>query len=133
MCSLGLCPNYLLTLSCTLHVVLPAVADGPITLHYNKYVDGSKIGTPASMEVDMVIGADGANSRVAKEIDAGEYDYAIAFQERIRIPGEHLGPWFGCCGGFAAARLGPTIVLHSQQGYQETVVGQGQGRGCAAT
>lgn len=36
----------------------------------------------------MVIGADGANSRVAKEIDAGEYDYAIAFQERIRIPGK---------------------------------------------
>ena len=28
----------------------------------------------------MVIGADGANSRVAKDIDAGEYDYAIAFQ-----------------------------------------------------
>jgi geranylgeranyl reductase len=38
----------------------------------------------------MVIGADGANSRVAKEIDAGEYDYAIAFQERIRIPGGRL-------------------------------------------
>ena len=66
----------------------PTEADGPITIHYNKYVDGSKIGTPATMEVDMVIGADGANSRVAKEIDAGEYDYAIAFQERIRIPGE---------------------------------------------
>lgn len=30
----------------------------------------------------MVIGADGANSRVAKDIDAGEYDYAIAFQVR---------------------------------------------------
>jgi flavin-dependent dehydrogenase len=39
----------------------------------------------------MVIGADGANSRVAKEIDAGEYDYAIAFQERIRIPGGWRG------------------------------------------
>jgi flavin-dependent dehydrogenase len=39
----------------------------------------------------MVIGADGANSCVAKEIDAGEYDYAIAFQERIRIPGGSRG------------------------------------------
>lgn len=66
---------------------LSSEPEGPITLHYNAYVDGSKIGTPASIEVDMVIGADGANSRVAKEIDAGEYDYAIAFQERIRIPG----------------------------------------------
>ena len=27
-----------------------------------------------------MIGADGANSRVAKEIGAGDYDYAIAFQ-----------------------------------------------------
>ena len=32
------------------------------------------------LQVDIVIGADGANSRVAKEIDAGDYDYAIAFQ-----------------------------------------------------
>ena len=47
---------------------------------------GGKVGTPATLEVDAIIGADGANSRVAKEIDAGEYDYAIAFQERIRIP-----------------------------------------------
>jgi flavin-dependent dehydrogenase len=75
-------------LTVTLTLLHTAESDGPITLHYNKYVDGSKIGTPATLEVDMVIGADGANSRVAKEIDAGEYDYAIAFQERIRIPGE---------------------------------------------
>ncbi len=38
----------------------------------------------------MIIGADGANSRIAKEIDAGEYDYAIAFQERIRIPDDKM-------------------------------------------
>jgi geranylgeranyl reductase len=60
-------------------------ADGPFTIHYNKYEEGAKVGVPTTFEVDMVIGADGANSRVAKEIDAGEYDYAIAFQERIRI------------------------------------------------
>merc|ERR1719410_1798474 len=38
-----------------------------------------------SLEVDVVVGADGANSRVAKIIDAGDYEYAIAFQERMRI------------------------------------------------
>ena len=38
----------------------------------------------------MVIGADGANSRVAKAIDAGDYNYAIAFQERIRIPEDKM-------------------------------------------
>jgi 2-polyprenyl-6-methoxyphenol hydroxylase-like FAD-dependent oxidoreductase len=40
------------------------------------------VGVPKELEVDMVIGADGANSRVAKEIGAGDYDYAIAFQAR---------------------------------------------------
>lgn len=64
----------------------PLDPEGPITIHYNNY-EGGKTGAPATLEVDLVIGADGANSRVAKEIDAGEYDYAIAFQERIRIPG----------------------------------------------
>ncbi len=72
----------------------PENGQGPITVHYNKYDGDSKVGTPSSVEVDLVIGADGANSRVAKEIDAGEYDYAIAFQERIRIPG---GLWL--CSG----------------------------------
>jgi geranylgeranyl reductase len=64
--------------------------DGPITIHYNNYEDGSKVGVPTTLEVDMVIGADGANSRVAKEIDAGEADYAIAFQERIRISDDKM-------------------------------------------
>lgn len=64
--------------------------DDGITVHYNLYDDGSKVGTPTSVEVDIVIGADGANSRVAKEMDAGEYDYAIAFQERIRIPDDKM-------------------------------------------
>lgn len=39
-----------------------------------------------SLAVDVVIGADGANSKVAKCIDAGDYACAIAFQERIRLP-----------------------------------------------
>merc|ERR1719261_1977112 len=53
-------------------------------LHYNDYEN--KASGTQSMEVDVVIGADGANSRVAKAIDAGEFNYAIAFQERIKIP-----------------------------------------------
>eukprot|EP00959_Pyramimonas_sp_CCMP1952_P216015 4518195-Pyramimonas_sp.AAC.2 len=68
----------------------PTTKDGMYTLHYNDYSTGSKVGTPAKIEVDCVIGADGANSRVAKEIDAGEYDYAIAFQERMRIPDDKM-------------------------------------------
>jgi geranylgeranyl reductase len=63
----------------------PTTKDGMYVLNYNDYSDGSKVGVPSKLEVDAIIGADGANSRVAKEIDAGDYDYAIAFQERMRI------------------------------------------------
>lgn len=73
---------------------LPSNRDDSITVHYNDYSDGGKVGVPKTMQVDLVIGADGANSRVAKDIDAGEYDYAIAFQVRAgpgkqsyRVPG----------------------------------------------
>jgi geranylgeranyl reductase len=69
---------------------VPSNRDDPITVHYNDYSEGGKIGVPKSMQVDLVIGADGANSRVAKDIDAGECDYAIAFQERIRIPDDKM-------------------------------------------
>eukprot|EP01024_Parvocaulis_polyphysoides_P023616 TRINITY_DN2180_c0_g1_i2.p1 TRINITY_DN2180_c0_g1~~TRINITY_DN2180_c0_g1_i2.p1 ORF type:complete len:238 (+),score=45.69 TRINITY_DN2180_c0_g1_i2:59-772(+) len=73
-----------------LRLDIPSDGEGPITVHYNGYQQGSSKGTPSSVEVDVVVGADGANSRVAKEIDAGEYDYAIAFQERIRIPEDKM-------------------------------------------
>merc|ERR1719178_147092 len=61
---------------------------GPWTLDVNTKKDGEK--EKVSLEVDVVIGADGANSRVAKIIDAGDYDYAIAFQERIKIDQERM-------------------------------------------
>ncbi|TVU22569.1 hypothetical protein EJB05_32279, partial [Eragrostis curvula] len=43
------------------------------------------------LEVDAVVGADGANSRVAREVGAGDYTTAIAFQERIRLPDAAMG------------------------------------------
>lgn len=60
---------------------MPKHWDEPYVLHYTEY-DGKKgaMGAKATLEVDAVIGADGANSRVAKAINAGDYDYAIAFQ-----------------------------------------------------
>ncbi|CAH8334537.1 unnamed protein product [Eruca vesicaria subsp. sativa] len=70
---------------------LPESWDTPYVLHYTEY-DGKTgaTGQKKTMEVDAVIGADGANSRVAKSIGAGDYDYAIAFQERIRIPDDKM-------------------------------------------
>ncbi len=64
----------------------PTGARQPYTLHYADHSEGGAAGIMKSLQVDVVIGADGANSRIAKEIDAGDYNYAIAFQERIRLP-----------------------------------------------
>ncbi|MBD2078914.1 geranylgeranyl reductase [Leptolyngbya sp. FACHB-17] len=75
----------------TMHKLeLPTSANGSYTLHYADHSDGSLEGKAATLEVDLVIGADGANSRVAKAIDAGDYNYAIAFQERIMLPDDKM-------------------------------------------
>lgn len=66
-------------------------ADDKYVIRYTDYEDSTDgKGAPRSLEVDMVVGADGANSRVAKAIDAGEYDYAIAFQERMKLPADKM-------------------------------------------
>ncbi|XP_062169340.1 geranylgeranyl diphosphate reductase, chloroplastic [Alnus glutinosa] len=69
----------------------PSDGVSPYVLHYTGY-DGKpgSVGEKRTLEVDAVIGADGANSRVAKAIGAGDYDYAIAFQERIKIPDDKM-------------------------------------------
>lgn len=58
----------------------------PYILYYADHSNGDPRGVMKTLKVDAVIGADGANSRIAKAIDAGDYNYAIAFQERIRLP-----------------------------------------------
>jgi geranylgeranyl reductase len=60
------------------------------TLKYQEFQEGSSAGVAKEMKVDYIVGADGANSRVAKAMDAGEYNFAIAFQERIKINDEQM-------------------------------------------
>ncbi|HAN75463.1 MAG TPA: geranylgeranyl reductase [Planktothrix sp. UBA8407] len=70
---------------------IPQTNSAPYVLHYHDHATAEGgVGTPKTLEVDVVIGADGANSRIAKAIDAGDYNYAIAFQERIRIPEDKM-------------------------------------------
>ncbi|CAM8960646.1 unnamed protein product [Rhodiola kirilowii] len=66
------------------HLDVPTTAAAPYTVHY--VLNGRR----EKMEVDVLIGADGANSKVAKAIGAGDYTCAIAFQERIRLPDEKM-------------------------------------------
>lgn len=69
---------------------LPVSSTDPYTLHYADHSGGNLEGEAKTLQVDLVIGADGANSRIAKAIDAGDYNYAIAFQERIRLPEDKM-------------------------------------------
>lgn len=64
---------------------LPTTQTSPYTINYT-----TKSSSRNSLAVDVVIGADGANSRVAKSIDAGDYTCAIAFQERIKLSDEKM-------------------------------------------
>lgn len=69
---------------------IPSKNSDPYTLHYADHSNGGLEGEAKTLQVDVVIGADGANSRIAKAIDAGDYNYAIAFQERIRLPADKM-------------------------------------------
>jgi len=60
------------------------------TIKYQEFTEGSSAGTPKEQKFDVIVGGDGANSRVAKAMDAGEYNFAIAFQERIKINDEQM-------------------------------------------
>ncbi|KAL7606055.1 hypothetical protein Lser_V15G18382 [Lactuca serriola] len=69
----------------------PQEKNAPYVLHYNAYNGKTgSTGERMSIEVDAIIGADGANSRVAKSIGAGDYEYGIAFQERVKIPDDKM-------------------------------------------
>ena len=63
---------------------------GPYTLSYSDYTNENSNGETKQLEVDLIIGADGATSRVAKAMDAGDYNYAVAIQERIKLPPEEM-------------------------------------------
>jgi len=65
-------------------------SESQYNINYLEFEEGSRSGVPKSMNVDVIIGADGANSRVAKAMDAGQYNFAIASQERIKISEEKM-------------------------------------------
>lgn len=77
------------------------------------------------MQVDCVIGADGANSRVAKEIGAGEYDYAIAFQERIRIPDDKMDYYKDLAEMYVGDDVSPDFYGWVFPKYDHVAVGTG--------
>eukprot|EP00884_Botryococcus_braunii_P021818 jgi/Botrbrau1/831/Bobra.0352s0028.1 len=99
--------------------------EGPITVSFNRYNEGDKVGTPEELEVDLVIGADGANSRVAKEMGAGDYDYAIAFQERIRIPDDKMAYYMDLAEMYVGDDVSPDFYGWVFPKYDHVAVGTG--------
>ncbi|NEP00132.1 MAG: geranylgeranyl reductase [Symploca sp. SIO2E9] len=97
----------------------------PYTIHYAEHADGSLKGIQKTLKVDLVIGADGANSRVAKAIDAGDYNYAIAFQERIRLPGQLMNYYEDLAEMYVGNDVSPDFYGWVFPKYDHVAVGTG--------
>lgn len=104
---------------------LPKGDRDPYVLHYADHSNGSLEGIPSTLEVDVVIGADGANSRIAKAIDAGDYNYAIAFQERIRLPEDKMHYYENLAEMYVGGDVSPDFYAWVFPKYDHVAVGTG--------
>ena len=98
---------------------------GPYTLTYSDYASGEATGVSRSLEVDLIIGADGANSRVAKAMDAGDYNVAIAFQERIRLPAQEMKYYEDLAEMYVGTDVSPDFYAWVFPKYDHVAVGTG--------
>merc|ERR1712106_930359 len=106
------------------NIELPAAEGAPYTVKYSRY-DGKSKGTPSSAEFDIIVGADGANSRTAKAIDAGQYNFAIAFQERIKIPQEKMEYYKDLAETYVGDDVSPDFYAWVFPKYDHVGVGTG--------
>ncbi|MGA9378801.1 MAG: geranylgeranyl reductase [Phormidium sp.] len=95
------------------------------TIHYADHSDGNAEGIMKTLKVDMIVGADGANSRVAKAIDAGDYNYAIAFQERIRLPEDKMHYYEDLAEMYVGKDVSPDFYAWIFPKYDHVAVGTG--------
>ncbi|WP_346292638.1 geranylgeranyl reductase [Sphaerothrix gracilis] len=104
---------------------IPDSDKDPYTLHYADHSNGSLQGEAKTLQVDLVIGADGANSRVARAIDAGDYNYAIAFQERIRLPEDKMAYYEDLAEMYVGNDVSPDFYAWVFPKYDHVAVGTG--------
>lgn len=104
---------------------LPSNNSEPYTLHYADHSNGDSQGVMKTLKVDVVIGADGANSRIAKAIDAGDYNYAIAFQERIRLPEDKMAYYEELAEMYVGTDVSPDFYAWVFPKYDHVAVGTG--------
>ncbi|MEL6491483.1 MAG: geranylgeranyl reductase [Cyanobacteria bacterium J06634_6] len=104
---------------------LPDNDKDPYIIHYADHSKEGLQGEAKTLKVDMVIGADGANSRVARAIDAGDYNYAIAFQERIRIPDDKMAYYEELAEMYVGDDVSPDFYAWVFPKYDHVAVGTG--------
>ena len=104
---------------------IPGNDSDPYVLHYADHSKEGLQGEAKTLKVDMVIGADGANSRVARAIDAGDYNYAIAFQERIRLPGDKMAYYEELAEMYVGDDVSPDFYAWVFPKYDHVAVGTG--------
>ena len=98
---------------------------GPYKLSYSDFSSGDKKGELKELTVDLLIGADGANSRVAKAMDAGDYKVAIAFQERIKLPKEEMSYYEDLAEMYVGTDVSPDFYGWVFPKYDHVAVGTG--------
>ncbi len=104
---------------------IPGNDKDPYVLHYADHEKAGLQGEAKTLKVDMVIGADGANSRVARAIDAGDYNYAIAFQERIRLPEDKMAYYEELAEMYVGDDVSPDFYAWVFPKYDHVAVGTG--------
>tara|TARA_B100000029_G_scaffold420140_1_gene425892 strand:- start:4 stop:1344 length:1341 start_codon:yes stop_codon:yes gene_type:complete len=98
---------------------------GPYNLTYSDFSTGETTGETKTLEVDLIIGADGANSRVAKAMDAGDYNVAIAFQERIKLPEKEMSFYEDLAEMYVGTDVSPDFYGWVFPKYDHVAVGTG--------
>jgi len=98
---------------------------GPYKLNYSDYSSGESKGEAKTLEVDLIVGADGANSRVAKAMDAGDYNVAIAFQERIKLPEKEMNYYEDLAEMYVGTDVSPDFYGWVFPKYDHVAVGTG--------
>jgi geranylgeranyl reductase len=110
----------------TVHGIdIPTSSTAPYTIHYADHSNGTLEGEARTLQVDLIVGADGANSRVAKAIDAGDYNYAIAFQERIRLPEDKMAYYQELAEMYVGDDVSPDFYAWVFPKYDHVAVGTG--------
>ncbi|HIK37107.1 MAG: geranylgeranyl reductase [Geminocystis sp.] len=104
---------------------IPTSDKEPYTIHYVDHSNGLPQGEMKTLQADVVIGADGANSRIAKAIGAGDYNYAIAYQERIRLPEDKMAYYEDLAEMYVGSDVSPDFYAWVFPKYDHVAVGTG--------